>query len=122
MPIMRDEEYGIVHLHVGGIAIGSPRRAVLEILRVEVQNRSGSQDIEFRERLEDVRFVWANAGRLENALRDLLEEHRRLAMSGTGIAPQGLRLVRDLQRRASTTAADYDVIPNTPNSDATSHR
>lgn len=116
-PVMRDEEYGIVHLHIGGIDISSPGRAVIEVLRVEVQNQSGSEEISFRDRLELVRSVWAESGRLENAIRGLLEEHRQLVTSGGGVAPHGLRIVRDLQRRVSAAAADYLVIPNTPNTD-----
>jgi hypothetical protein len=114
---MRNGEYGITHLHIGAIDTSTDDEAILEIIRVEAANQSGQQEIDFNERLENVRRVCQNAARFDDEIRELLEEYLRLMDSGNPLSPEGLRIVTDLQQKISASAADYEVIPDPPNID-----
>jgi hypothetical protein len=118
LPIMRNGEYGIGSLQLGSVDVAQDGQAVVEILRVGIENQSNHEEIDFRQRYEQVRRVCAHADRFDDEIRQLLERHAALMASGGLVSHDGLILTADLQHQLAATAADYDVVPNQPHTDA----
>jgi hypothetical protein len=116
-PIMRNREYGIMHLRLGAVDVTQPGLAVVTVRLVEVRNQSGQHEFAFADRYAEVVRLWDHAARYEDDVRDLLAEHRQLMQGGGMVSHDALRITDDLQQRMAETAADYDVVPAAPNTD-----
>ncbi len=106
-----------MHLFMNAVQIISADRVDITLGDVQVQNNYQQETISFRERFEEVKQVWANKDRFDDAIRLLLEQHETMVRSGGPLGLPGEQLIRQLQREVAAASIDYGIIGNSPVTD-----
>ncbi len=116
-PVMRAEQYGIMHLFFTDIQLVDQDRVKVTIGDIEISNNYQQETISFGERLDAVKRVWLNVDKFDSAIAGLIREHEEMVRGGGPLGVPGEQLIRKLQREVATASIDYGIIGNSPVTD-----
>lgn len=110
VPVMRNGQYGIAHLHMRRVTLPEAGRSNIEVERVDVANHYVEESIDFVTRYRQVQQVWAGRDRFDDEIKGLLAEHEALVGEGIpAFAAKAGKVVTRLQAAMAESAADYGI-------------
>jgi hypothetical protein len=121
MPILQANRYAIEHVEVAAAELVGAEAARLRIREIILRNLSHhAEQLRFAERVAQLDHVWQSRAELPERLAHLIDQHRALTHSGQPIPEQAERVVEQIQRAVTETAADLGILYRSEGQDALS--
>lgn len=119
MPILQANRYAIEHVEISSAELSGTDGARLAIGEIILRNLSHhAEQLHFAERVANLEHVWQSRAELPEGLADLIDQHRALTHSGQPIPEQAERVVEQIQRAVTETAADLGILYRSEAQDA----
>ena len=117
LPVMRNGQYGIEHLHLGQVDATADGQATVGIRQVEVANHYTRDLIDFPQRFVEVCRVWRSLSSFGQDLQDAIREHEEAVREQHPEPRRIFGVIGDIQRILADSGTDYGIMPNTPTTD-----
>jgi putative restriction endonuclease len=119
MPILQANRYAVEHIEISGAELVGADVVTLRMGDIILRNLSHhAEQLRFAERDADLEHVWQSRAELPEGLADLIDQHRALTHSGRPIPVQAERVVEQIQRAVTETAADLGILYRSEGQDA----
>jgi len=119
MPILQANRYAIEHIEIADAELSGDDAVQLRIGEIILRNLSHhAEQLRFADRVVNLEHVWQSRAELPEGLAHLIDQHRALTHSGQPIPEQAERVVEQIQRAVTETAADLGILYRSEAQDA----
>ena len=119
--MLRTNRYALEHIEMADTELKEDA-AILRVQHVIAKNRTYSaEEILVSDRVQQVHYLWREAGRLPPSISSLVREHQAIVSTDGPLPLQAETVVHALQDEVTTASADLGILRRSSSEDALPH-